>query len=153
MGTPRYMSPEQVTGLAPTDHRADIWAMSVILYRALTGQYPFGGRTVAEVATEIYEGRYTKASEVAPELPPGIDAVFEQAFAKDVEARFQSGKALTRALASVAEEEKVLLRRGGGMLAAQSLNGDEHGPRTRPWPTLPTMPRQSLAPQSRPITQ
>lgn len=102
LGTPRYMSPEQAMAPKQVDYRTDLWSMAVILYRAITGQCPFTGANINEVVRHICQTSFPKASELAPELPPGIDAFFTRAFEFDPDARFQSGKEMMEAFSALA---------------------------------------------------
>jgi serine/threonine protein kinase len=101
LGTPKYMSPEQVIASKDVDYRADLWSTSVILFRMVTGFYPFVGSSTVDLVCRICQGKYFKASEVAPELPSGIDAFFMKAFARSPDRRFQSGRELASAFLAV----------------------------------------------------
>jgi serine/threonine-protein kinase len=104
MGTPHYMSPEQVKAAKHVDHRADLWAVGAIAYRCLTGQLPFSGSTL-EIVQQILHERAPAASSVAPHLPRAIDAFFDKAMAPDIARRFQSARELSDALAAVAASD------------------------------------------------
>ncbi|WP_437926158.1 serine/threonine-protein kinase [Sorangium sp. So ce291] len=103
LGTPRYMSPEQTMAPRQVDYRSDLWSMAVILYRAITGQCPFAGDNINEMVRRICQTSFPRASEVAPELPPGLDAFFSRAFEFDPNARFQSGKEMMEAFSAIAQ--------------------------------------------------
>ncbi len=98
VGTPRFMSPEQVHGAKTVDHRADLWALAVIAYRCLTGVLPFRGVGLGELFELIRNQPHTPPTHFVPELPPAIDDFFEQALAKDPDARFQGALAMAAAL-------------------------------------------------------
>lgn len=87
VGTPGYMSPEQIEGKAITP-RADIFAAGVILYQFLTGQKPFAGTTSFEVQRKIVNDYPTGPSSVNPDLPPFLDQIVSKALAKDPEQRY-----------------------------------------------------------------
>jgi tRNA A-37 threonylcarbamoyl transferase component Bud32 len=97
MGTPAYMPPEQARG-TPVDHRADIYSVGAILYRALTGQVPFDRNdpmaTVAAVLTE----EPPRPRSIAPEIPGGLEIAIQRAMAKDREDRFSSMQEFESAL-------------------------------------------------------
>ncbi|XXX75354.1 protein kinase [Sorangium sp. So ce134] len=101
LGTPRYMSPEQTMAPRQVDYRSDLWSMAVILYRAITGQCPFAGSNINELVRHICQTSFPRASELAPELPPGVDAFFSRAFAFEPEARFQSGREMMEAFSAL----------------------------------------------------
>ncbi|WP_080682575.1 serine/threonine-protein kinase [Sorangium cellulosum] len=101
LGTPRYMSPEQTMAPRQVDYRSDLWSMAVILYRAITGQCPFAGANINELVRHICQTSFPKASELAPELPTGVDAFFCRAFAFEPDARFQSGREMMEAFSAL----------------------------------------------------
>jgi len=71
-GTLRYMSPEQVRGIGAIDHRADIFALGVVLYEMTTGQRPFDGADI-QVMTAIAEGDFQRPSELVPDYPAALE--------------------------------------------------------------------------------
>ncbi|HET9670256.1 MAG TPA: protein kinase [Casimicrobiaceae bacterium] len=100
VGTPNYMSPEQIMGL-PVDGRADLFAAGVILYQFLTGERPFAGST-ATTMQKVLKEEPLAPSTLNVQLPPAIDAVVKKALAKRPEARFQTAAEFSRALADAA---------------------------------------------------
>ncbi len=98
MGTPEYMSPEQAEGAANVDERTDIWAMGAILYQALTGKQPFSGNTMAATLVALATKDPTPISELAPNVPPELEAIVNKCLAKMPEQRYQSVKELSDAL-------------------------------------------------------
>jgi serine/threonine-protein kinase len=113
IGTPEYMSPEQVMSSRAVDHYADLWALAVVTYVALTGKLPFEGDDVGELCVRLLEGEYTPPSTVLPSLPPQLDDWFKKAFAKNRPDRFQSAREMAQAFvlvpgsATVAGEESA----------------------------------------------
>jgi len=97
LGTPQYMSPEQVMG-QKVDGRSDLFSVGVILYQLCTGQKPFDSNTVATLLYKITQEEPPPIAEVAPELPVGVQHIINKLLAKAPERRFQSGKDLARAL-------------------------------------------------------
>jgi serine/threonine-protein kinase len=95
-GTPSYMSPEQTLSAGSVDHRADLWALSVVIFQMLTGRCPFVGPTLAAVGMKIQAGEFGLPSELRPELPKAVDAWFKRALSRDIEARFASADELFR---------------------------------------------------------
>jgi serine/threonine-protein kinase len=89
-GTPHYMPPEQVLDCDRVDGRTDLYALGVSLYHLLTGEVPFDGRTQEELLRQKQGGHFPPASARRPDLPPGLDAVFERLLAPDPAARFQT---------------------------------------------------------------
>lgn len=97
IGTPEYMAPEQIRGGHTVDGRADIYALGVLIYRALTGRRPFEGST-EEVLMGHLHGAFTPPSQLDPQLTPAIDAVLRRALARDPSQRYASAGELARAL-------------------------------------------------------
>lgn len=99
-GTPRYMSPEQMRGQKGLDHRADLWALAIVLYRLLTGQFPFSADALQELSTGSATPSPILASSIAPELGPEVDAFFGQALSPDLAQRFSSAGELAAAFSA-----------------------------------------------------
>ena len=96
LGTPAYMSPEQARG-KPVDHRADVWALAVIAYHMITGEFPFDADSADELFARIIRVDPIPVHQRRPELPLTVGDFFVRAFAKRVEDRFQSALALAGA--------------------------------------------------------
>ncbi len=98
VGTPQYMSPEQAKGWKQIDHRADLYALGLVLFEMLTGSKPFG-QARGPVAVKLHaEAPPPEASERAPWISPAASAVVRQALDKDPKERFQSAAELNAAL-------------------------------------------------------
>ena len=111
MGTPSYMAPEQCQGL-PSDHRADLFSVGVVLYELLTGVKPFEG-SVESIAYKICHEAPRPPSEVSPlALPPSIDGLMATALAKRPDDRFQHARAFHFAL-RLAAGDAAPARTGG----------------------------------------
>src|SRR5271155_4626371 len=89
MGTPSYMSPEQVKGRA-VDGRSDIFSLGVLLYEMVTGEKPFPGQNITTVIYKIVNEEPVPPRQIDPSIHPGISAVVMKALAKEPEARYQS---------------------------------------------------------------
>jgi serine/threonine-protein kinase len=100
LGTPTYMAPEQYTGVG-VDHRADLFSVGVVLYELATGQRPFIGQSLHEVAYKICHVAPVRPTQLAPSLPPAVDGVVLNALAKDKAARFASAHDFAVAVAEV----------------------------------------------------
>lgn len=100
MGTPLYMSPEQVEG-KPVDHRTDIYSFGVMCYHMLAGHPPFMGETPMAVAIQHLNSKATPLSELRPDLPPDLIAIVDKAMAKKVDDRYSSAKEIVRDLSKV----------------------------------------------------
>ncbi len=102
VGSPHYMSPEQARGLQAVDHRSDLWALAVILFRAVTGAVPFPGNELGDIIIRVWNDPAPAPSELAPDLPPALDAFFARALAKSPADRYQTAPELAAAFAQAA---------------------------------------------------
>jgi serine/threonine protein kinase len=100
IGTPHYMSPEQVQGNKTVDYRSDIWALGVIAFEMFTGQRPFTGNALGDLVLQICVRDIIKPSQLAP-VPAGFDEWFSRAAERDQEKRFQSARELAQSLRDV----------------------------------------------------
>jgi serine/threonine protein kinase len=97
IGTPSYMSPEQIKGKT-VDGRSDIFALGVILYELVTGEKPFPGQNITTVIYKIVNEEPVPPRELEPSIHPGLCHVIARALAKDPTARFQTCGELLEAL-------------------------------------------------------
>jgi serine/threonine protein kinase len=97
MGSPSYMSPEQIRG-TDVDSRADIYSLSVLYYEIVTGTLPFVGKTTAEVINRIMVGRYTPPNMLITDLPFALNAIIVKGMQGHKEDRFQSVTEMGQAL-------------------------------------------------------
>lgn len=97
MGTPRYMSPEQVKG-QPVDTRTDLYSAGVLLFELLTASTPFDGSHHMAVASQILHDSPPLPSTLTPSVPPALDALVSKALAKLPQDRFQTAGAFRDAL-------------------------------------------------------
>jgi serine/threonine-protein kinase len=117
MGTPYYMSPEQIRG-AEIDQRTDVYAFGVILYEALTGRVPFNAETYSALVLEIATASPRRPRELRPQLPRGLEEVVLRAMARDAEQRYPTVDAMARALETFADDVAFRIDRadpGGSM--------------------------------------
>jgi serine/threonine-protein kinase len=99
LGTPAYMSPEQVRAALDVDGRADIWALGAILYELVTGQMAFVGETVKDVLDMVLSDDPCPMTRLRRDVPSGLEAVIMQCLARDRAQRWPTAGALARALA------------------------------------------------------
>lgn len=97
IGSPPYMSPEQLEGSRDVDLRSDLWSLAVIVYESLTGALPFQGTSFVSVGAAVLKGQYRPATELRPNLPPGIDDWFAKALSVDPAGRFATAGELVEA--------------------------------------------------------
>jgi TolB-like protein len=100
MGTPTYMSPEQVAGRV-LDHRTDIFSLGVILYEMASGRRPFEGASSAELASAILRDTPRPLSEFRADLPEELGMLIQRCLDKDPQDRFPSARDLRDALRGV----------------------------------------------------
>jgi len=124
MGSPSYMSPEQVRGV-PLDPRSDLFSAAVVLYEMLTGERPFGGDDVATTMYRIVNEPPKALDLVNVSIHPAVSAVLQRALAKNPADRFQSGAE------AVAELKRSLGVPSGGL-------------QTSAMAAMPSMPSMSL---------
>jgi serine/threonine-protein kinase len=99
IGSPFYMSPEQILGSKDLDYRSDLWSVGVVAYEMLTGRKPFDAETMGGLAIRIHSEPLPLATTANPDLPIAVDMWFARACARDVNARFASAKEMTEELA------------------------------------------------------
>ncbi|MBI5532807.1 MAG: serine/threonine protein kinase [Deltaproteobacteria bacterium] len=144
MGTPSYMSPEQLKSPMDVDHRTDIWSLGAVLFELITGTRPF---VAVDFPTLVYEIRYAKhgsIKELRPSVPPGLQAVIDRCLAKSPAERYQNAAELALALlpfaprrAHVPAERALSITRAAGLLTDPDLQvpGSAREPRVEA-PTL-----------------
>jgi serine/threonine-protein kinase len=110
LGSPNYMSPEQIIDSKLVDWRSDIWALGVIAFECLTGREPFQGAEVGGVLVGVCHGAIPIPSQLAPHLGPEVDRFFQRALARPLEQRFQHAVDFAKALQALAEAEGGVAR-------------------------------------------
>lgn len=118
VGTPAYMSPEQLEGTAGVDVRTDVWALGVILYEALAGRLPFEGETSALLFAQIAWVDPLPLQEAAPRVPERLTQVVGRCLRRRVQERYPSAAELARDLVHVRE--------------GRPLEPTKHGPASGP---------------------
>jgi serine/threonine protein kinase len=99
MGTPNYMSPEQARGqIDDIDHRTDQWSLACIAYEMLTGRGPFVGESAASLLYQVIHEEPPPLALKAPGLPPSIEKTIRRGLSKDMNDRYPSITAFSRAL-------------------------------------------------------
>ena len=140
LGTPNYMSPEQVSG-APVDGRSDIFSLGVVLYEMLTNRKPFSGDNLTAISYKIVHEDFTPPGGPLARHPSEFNPIVARAMAKDPWNRYQRGKDMALALYQLKahlEEQKALQDLGTMVSAAENL------------PTLKLANLQELAAQGAP---
>jgi len=106
VGSPSYMSPEQLKG-EKLEGKSDLFSLGVVLYQAATGKKPFPGQNIQEICYRIINNDFIPARELEPALPPEFDRFMQKALAKSPDKRFGSGKEMFESL------RKLLLDKEG----------------------------------------
>ena len=102
MGTPSYMSPEQVNG-RKVDGRSDVFALGIVMYEMLTGQKPFVSDDVTSLLYKISHAKHPSARELNPKIPLVVEKIIDKALAKDVDQRYQKAGQMAEHLTRVVE--------------------------------------------------
>lgn len=101
IGTPAYMSPEQIRGDRMLDGRSDIYALGVILFEMLAGKHPYDTQTPMGVAVKHITAPVPPIHHFQPDLPPEIQLILSRAMAKEPDERYQTAKEMAEALQRV----------------------------------------------------
>jgi serine/threonine-protein kinase len=101
LGTPSYMSPEQLAG-KKIDGRSDLFSLGVTLFQMLSGKLPFEGESMAQLMFKIANEPPTNILSVNPKVPAGLVAFLDRALAKNPEERFRDGVEFAAALRAAA---------------------------------------------------
>ncbi|MCB9628806.1 MAG: serine/threonine protein kinase [Sandaracinaceae bacterium] len=137
MGTPYYMAPEQLRDASAVDARADVYAMGVIMYQALTGRVPYMADSLAGLALQITTGDAPPLGMLRSNLPEGLEEVIATAMERDLDQRYASMDELADALRpyqSITESEIAVrtdLPSGSALLSAGARSHIRTGPGAR----------------------
>jgi eukaryotic-like serine/threonine-protein kinase len=141
LGSPRFMSPEQMRDPRSVDGRSDIWSLGVVLYRLVAGRPPFEADTLGRLLTMVMHEQEPPVSSVRRDLPPGFDLVVARCLQKDPAARFSTVAELAYALVPFCVDPMRARAAADRIAAVQSLrllppiSGDMSGPLAMPMPS------------------
>lgn len=107
LGTPLFMSPEQVRAQPDVDGRCDVWAVGASFYLAVTGKVPFAGNSLVELAAQIIMASPKKPSERNEKLPAELDEIVLRALQKDPKDRYPTARAFRDALREMADKPRL----------------------------------------------
>lgn len=102
LGTPSYMSPEQLTASGVTG-QSDLYSLGVTMYQLLTGTAPFRADSIPKLMDKIVREKHRPVSELRSDIPPCVDSILAKALAKDPADRFATGRAMAMALRECAK--------------------------------------------------
>lgn len=132
LGTPHYMSPEQVSG-QPVDARTDVYALGVILYQMLTGEFPFQGESTFEIMMQRVQKDPPSAHELNPEIPGYLRKILERCMEREPSLRYADADAVladldaqqveTNLFHQVRKRRKPIVRMAVGALLALIIVG------------------------------
>ena len=105
IGTPYFMSPEQINGISDIDHRTDLYSLGVLLYQALTGDVPFRARTLPSLTLKILTKEAPSVLEARADVPPELAELVARTMAKSPEDRFATAEEMAEAFAPFTELE------------------------------------------------
>ena len=124
LGTPLYMSPEQIRANVEIDNRTDIWSLGAVLYELITARSAFVAESVRQVWTRILETSPTPLAAYCPEAPPTLQAVIDRCLEKDPARRFQNVADLAVALLPFAPSRaRIYAQRTSSILGTKSDSG------------------------------
>ncbi|MFQ6014218.1 MAG: protein kinase [Anaerolineae bacterium] len=103
MGTPEYMSPEQLQA-QEVDARSDVYSLGIVTYEMLAGKLPFRAPTPIAMALQQVQKEPPSLAEARPDLPPAVVEIVSKALSKEPEARYQSAGEMARALQAASEK-------------------------------------------------
>jgi len=107
VGTPAYMSPEQITGSA-VDSRSDIFSLGILLYWMFTGSRPFPGDVITEIAYKVVHVPAPPAREANAELPAELETILSRCLAKKPDDRYQTARELADDLGALKAKQRVV---------------------------------------------
>ena len=152
VGTPAYMSPEQARGERDVDHRADLWALGVVLFELLTGTRPFLGETPYTVVAAILSGPIPRVSEVVGHVSPLLDDLVHGCLQRSVAERIASADEIVAALRAFRGEADSLAsgRRSAANVGASPAAVAGRPPGAAPETSTVPLSKSALAGSSSP---
>ena len=127
MGSPLYMSPEQMRSTRDVDFLADIWALGVILYELIAGATPFRGDSIPELCAVIFRDPPRPLAEFRDDVPAPLENAILRCLERDPEKRFADVSALARAIVDYAPQARVHSERASRVLFPQDSSGAMSG--------------------------
>jgi serine/threonine protein kinase len=112
VGSPLYMSPEQLTRSRAIDTRSDIWSLGMVMYKLLTGKVPFLGDSLPEIIARVLAEDTVPPSKLRPELPPAVDAVIGRCLKKQPDERYARVQDLAADLRAILDGREPGLEAG-----------------------------------------
>jgi hypothetical protein len=123
MGTPAYLSPEQILG-EPQNTRSDLFSLGIVLYQMVTGAAPFDGSSVSAVCAQILQAEPVPPSQRNPAVTPELDRVILRCLAKSSADRYPSAEAFATSLDAAVRQGKSANAAAGGATASAGVGSD-----------------------------
>ena len=146
LGTPSYMSPEQLRHASQADHRSDLWAVAVLAYRMLIGALPFARPDYPSLCLAICQGEFTLPTAYDTRWRPPLDAWFRRALALERDARFATAEELARTFADAVRAIDPAQESADGLPVGAPPSSDPRSERM--WDDAKTLPRVDASPGS-----
>jgi serine/threonine-protein kinase len=144
MGSPLYMSPEQLESARDVDERTDIWSLGVILFELVTGCVPFTGDSLPQLVRSVLQGKFPAAHELQPGIPEGLSEVIARCLRHDKFERFANVAELASALAPYCTQGEAYAERVRRVLQVSALPSAAHTPLQLPASGTQPVDRGSL---------
>ncbi len=123
VGTPLYMSPEQVRSAPNVDYRTDIWSIGAVLYELVTGETAFSAASVTEICAKIIEQPTPRIANLLPHAPAALQPIIGRCLEKDASRRYQTVAELAAALAPLAPlNARLYAERSSSILRGSTLD-------------------------------
>jgi serine/threonine protein kinase len=134
VGSPYYMSPEQIRSSRDVDHRTDVWSLGTVLFELVTGQTAFASSDFGSLMAEILDKPHRRLRALRPDAPPELEEVIDRCLAKDPAARFRSAAGLAVELLAFTPNKRarVTVSRAVGITRAAGIDPDLPLPSTMP---------------------
>jgi serine/threonine protein kinase len=105
LGSPVFMSPEQLRSAKKVDHRTDIWAIGVVFYHLLTGGFPYEAESIGELFAAVLEQMPASIRAMRPDVPPELEAIYRRCLSRNVDERYPNVAELAFALEPLASAD------------------------------------------------
>ena len=126
VGTPEYLSPEQVLEGHAADYRADLWALAVVMYASISGYLPFTGKTLGQMCLALASGLHAPPSSIRQTLPTSLDGWFARALHRNPDERFASAREMALSfLAALPDSDQSGVDLSAGTLFSRHTDDTE----------------------------
>lgn len=134
VGSPQYMSPEQITSPSEVDARTDIWSLGVVMFELLTGVLPFRGPSTARICAAVLTDPTPSISDYRSDVPPALEFIVRRCLEKDRERRFADVSELSAALAALESTPNPRSRFASArpQVSNAEIDEEESAPTSRP---------------------